>query len=126
MTDSVTQTQLDGLGARFDKGFDEIKNLMRSFDERIRAIELREAACSPILTARITQAEKQIALQKIEIDELREMVQAQTLSAQKISNAVDAIGKWGKWAASIAGALLTSGLIFLIGRIIYLAITGQP
>lgn len=121
----VNQQQLDGLGARFDKGFDEIKNLMRSFDERIRSIELREAGCSPLLVARITAVEKQIATQNTEIDELRAMIQLQIGAADKISNAVKVISGWGKWAAGIATALIISGLVYFIGRLIYLSITGS-
>ena len=122
---NVNQQQLDGLGARFDKGFDEIKDLMRSFDERIRAIELREAGCSPLLVARMTAVENQILAHKDEIAELREMVQAQVGAAEKISSAMKAISGWGKWAAGIATALITSGLLFFIGRLIFLAVTGN-
>lgn len=119
----VTQLQLDGLGARFDKGFDEIKNLMRSFDERIRAIELREASCSPILVARISAAEQHIINQQAEIEELRKMIQVQSDAANKITNAIQTINEWGRWAAKVATALITSGLLFFIGRLIYLSVT---
>lgn len=122
---NVNQQQLDGLGARFDKGFDEIKDLMRSFDERIRTIELREAGCSPLLVARITAAENQILAHKDEIAELRKMVQDQVGAAEKISSAMKTISAWGKWAAGIVTALITSGLLFFIGRLIYLSITGN-
>ncbi len=118
----VTQLQLDGLGARFDKGFDEIKALLRSFDERIRSIELREAACGPLLTARLSAAERQIAAQKMEIDELRDLINKQAIAAQKFSVSIETIGRWGKWVAGIAGAIFTSGLLYLLGRLIYLAV----
>lgn len=121
----VNQQQLDGLGARFDKGFDEIKELMRSFDERIRAVELREASCSPLLVARITTAEQQIASQKIEIDELRKMVEMQSTAANKITLAIQTINGWGKWGARIATALITSGLLYFLGRLIYLSVTAS-
>jgi hypothetical protein len=121
----VNQQQLDGIGARFDKGFDEIKNLMRSFDERIRSVELRAARCSPLLVARITAAEKKLLVQQEEISDLREMMQLQAGAAEKISNAVKVISGWGKWAAGIATILISSGLLFFIGRLIYLSITGN-
>ena len=120
----VNQQQLDGLGSRFDKGFDEIKNLMRSFDERIRSVELREASCSPLLVARITAAEGKLAAQEKQIYDLREMIKLQSDAAEKISNAVRVISGWGKWAAGIATTLIVSGLLFFIGRLIYISITG--
>jgi hypothetical protein len=121
----VNQQQLDGIGARFDKGFDEIKALMRSFDERIRAIELREAGCSPLLLTRIDAAEKEIVEHKKEVLELRVLIQLQAETAETLSNAVKTISGWGKWAATIATTLITSGLLFFIGRLIYLSIAGN-
>jgi hypothetical protein len=119
---NVNQLQLDGLGSRFDKGFDEIKLLMRSFDERIRAIELREAGCSPLLLKRIDAAEKEIVEHKKEISDLRALIQSQADTAETLSNAVKTISGWGKWVAGIATALITSGLLFFIGRLIYVAV----
>jgi hypothetical protein len=118
----VTQAQVDGLGARFDKGFDEIKSLMRSFDERIRSIELREASCSPLLIARIAAIEKQVTNQQEEIEKMRLMVEKQLDAANKITSAIQTINSWGKWGARVATALIISGLVFFIGRLIYLAV----
>jgi hypothetical protein len=39
-----------------DKGFDEIKVLVRSFDERVRGVEMQEAGCQPLLSGRIDAA----------------------------------------------------------------------
>jgi hypothetical protein len=122
---SVGQAQIDGLGARFDKGFDEIKNLMRSFDERIRSIEIREASCSPLLVARLSIVEKKLETQEQEITSLREMIELQSKTAERISNAINTITGWGKWATGIATVLISSGLIFFVGRLIYLTVTGN-
>jgi hypothetical protein len=50
---AALQDQIDNLGARMDKGFDEIKALVRSFDERVRGVEMQEAGCKPIITSRV-------------------------------------------------------------------------
>jgi len=122
---NVNQAQLDGLGARFDKGFDEIKSLMKSFDERIRAIELREAGYSPLLLKRIDAAEKEIVEHKKEISDLRILIQSQADTAETLNNAVETITGWGKWVARIVTTLVTSGLLFFLGRLIYLSVVGH-
>lgn len=57
------QRQIDNLGERMDKSFAELKDMMRSFDERLLSFnerlhnaENREAGCQPILTARLDAA----------------------------------------------------------------------
>lgn len=50
---SAFQRQIDGLGEQMDKGFDEIKKLLRSYEERTRLIEIGEASCQPMVLARI-------------------------------------------------------------------------
>jgi hypothetical protein len=122
---SVNQQQLDGLGARFDKGFDEIKNLMRSFDERIRAIELREAGCSPLLLKRIVDTETRLVEQEKEINILRDLIQTQAGTVETLSDTIKTISAWGKWAAGVVTVLITSGLLFFIGRLIYLSVAGE-
>jgi hypothetical protein len=50
---SALQTQIDNLGERMDKGFDEIKALVRSFDDHVRVVEMKEAGCQPITISRL-------------------------------------------------------------------------
>lgn len=117
-----TQKQFDGIGLRFDKGFDEIKNLMRSFDDRIRAIELREASCQPMLDARIGNTERTLIAHKSDLLEMRQMIQKQTDMVEALNSVINTISGWGRWIANIVTALVTSGLLFFIGRLIYLAV----
>lgn len=50
---SALQAQIDNLGERMDKGFDEIKALVRSFDDHVRLVEMKEAGCQPITVSRL-------------------------------------------------------------------------
>jgi hypothetical protein len=77
-----------------------------------------------LLVARIKMTEQRLDDQQKAIDELREMFHLQVAAAAEISNAVNVIKGWGKWAAGIATVLISSGLLFFIGRLIYLSITG--
>jgi len=57
---SVLQVQIDSLGERMQQGFDEIKDMLRSYEERTRAIEQREAGCQPIMHARLDAMQQYI------------------------------------------------------------------
>lgn len=50
---AALQSQLDSLGERIDKGLDEIKALVRSFDDHVRVVEMKEAGCQPITINRL-------------------------------------------------------------------------
>ena len=50
------QRQIDQLGKGMEKGFDEIKQIVSGFDKRVRDVEIKEANCNPILTARVDAA----------------------------------------------------------------------
>lgn len=57
---AVSQAQFDGLGEQMKQGFDELKQMLRSYEERTRSIETREAGCQPIVTARIDAAWREL------------------------------------------------------------------
>lgn len=56
----VSQSQISALEQRIEKGFDELKEMLKGFDERVRAVEQREAGCQPIITARLDAAFRKI------------------------------------------------------------------
>jgi predicted RNase H-like nuclease (RuvC/YqgF family) len=50
---SALEAQIHSLEERTVAGFTEIKDMLRSYEERTRAIEKLEAGCQPIVTGRI-------------------------------------------------------------------------
>ena len=52
------QIQIDNLAEQMRQDFDEIKDMLRSNEERIRKVEQVEAGCQPILHVRIDQVSK--------------------------------------------------------------------
>lgn len=121
----VTQEQLNGLGDRFDRGFDELKNLLRSFDDRIRSVELTQASTNPILSAQIMTIQTQQVEHKKEIDALHKTLNDLNKTYIALNQSMQTFVGWGKWAAGIVAAVIVSGLIFFIGRLIYLVIIGN-
>lgn len=59
--DYVTQSQIDSFAERMVQGFDELKNMVRPLDERLRAIERMEAGCYPVTVTRIDAVVKQLS-----------------------------------------------------------------
>ena len=57
---SATQIQIDNLADRMDAGFTEIKDMLRSYEERTRKIEQHEAGCQPIVIARIDAHDREL------------------------------------------------------------------
>lgn len=79
ITTNDLQRQITALGARMDDGFREIKELFRASDDRIRALENREAALQPMVEAKISAAWREIDAHKVRIVDLdREVDSHQT------------------------------------------------
>jgi uncharacterized protein YukE len=121
---NVTQQQLDQLGSRFEKGLDEIKALIRSFEERVRHVEQQEAGCHPLVTIKLDAIEREIAEHKVKIEKMEDLVQKQIQIADNMSKDIATITGWGKWGARIATALIISGLTYFLGRLVYLSVAG--
>ncbi len=60
---SALQIQIDSLGGQMKQGFDEIKQMLRDYEERTRTLETREAGCQPIIHARIDALTQDVAEQ---------------------------------------------------------------
>ena len=58
---SALQAQINGLGERMQQGFDEIKVMLHSYEERTRTLEHKEAGCQPIIHARLDAQQQDIA-----------------------------------------------------------------
>lgn len=116
ITTSDLQRQIIAIGARMDHGFDELKDLFQKSDERMRALENREAACQPIVTAKIDAAWREIDDHKTQIKGLKE-------DGDRIEKAIVRLEQQNKlllWIAGIEGAGLlgwvVSQLLNLIGK----------
>ncbi len=102
--EQVSQAQLDALGERMDKGFSEIKEMLKGFDERVRGLETREAGCQPILTSRIDAAWRKIDSHETELG--------------RLTKVVDKLETVAKWLLGIIAALISALLIaFFTGKI---------
>lgn len=125
-----------------DKGFDELKALLQSYEARVRELELRQAEWRPVFSA---QAEKNTAYEKQigrlrgivnrqaqAVNDLKSTVSQHAATIQTLSNAlpemarfVSTLNSWIKWGGGIVAALVVAGLLYFLGRLIVLAITGS-
>lgn len=104
------QTQINSLGQRMEKGFDEIKQIVSGFDARVRSVELKEANCNPLLNARVDAAWRKLDEQDQKMkefgktfDELEKTV-AEFVSTNRIL----------KWILGVLTALMIAYLVKLL------------
>lgn len=135
---AVTQQQLDAFGERIDKSLEEIKALLRSSEERLRAVETKQSSTMPLTNREIsslkshqTKIGEELAAMGKSLLLLDSTVKQQAKTVESLSNAlpdmahfVRSVNTWGKWLAGIAATLIIAGLLFFIGRLIWLSITG--
>ena len=97
------QQQITSLGDRMEKSFEKLEKLMSGMDDRVRAVETREAGCQPFLTSKISDAFIIIGEHERKIDAVEK-----ALSALVHTNNIL------KWLLGISTAGLTALLIKLI------------
>ena len=105
--------QIGALGERMDKNFDEIKVILHDFDGRIRGLETREAGCNPIITQRVNAAWHKIDSHDLKLVELEKIV-------NELAQAAKRQDAFMRWMSGILATIIAAGLIFYIGRTIYL------
>jgi len=109
--DDVNQAQIDALGERMSRGFEEIKTMLLRYEERLRGIETREAGCSPLITARIDAAWRRLDTHDVEISKLNEMIKEVSQTAKQLESI-------SKWLLGIITAVIISFAIALAtGRV---------
>ena len=107
----TSQAQIDVLGERMDKGFNELKEMLLRYEERLRGLETREAGCAPLLNSRLEAAWRKLDSHEVELDNLREALSEMAKMAGKLESVA-------KWMLGIFTALISSLLIaFLTGKI---------
>ena len=68
------QSQIDKLEKVVEKGFDELKCMLRKSEERVRAVENVEATCNPMTMKRLTDIENDVLANGKDIKALKEIV----------------------------------------------------
>jgi chromosome segregation ATPase len=111
------QAQLDALGERMDRNFEEIKAMMRSFDERVRAVETREAGCQPVIQARIDAAWRKLDEHDTSLRVLEKQLSEQTKNLNGVIEQQRSLYAILRWGVGILTALLTVTLgMFITGQ----------
>jgi predicted RNase H-like nuclease (RuvC/YqgF family) len=107
--DEVTglQKQIDGLGGVVEKGFAELKNMMTRFDDRVRGVENKEAACSPLINQRVNNLEKDVKENENKISALAEIVRGLQLTNKILG-----------WLLAVTTTTGTALIITLITKIV--------
>lgn len=105
------QQQITNLGIAMEKGFDRMENLFRAFEERMRSMETREAACQPIIQARVDGMRAEIETLKSDNKSLREKQDVMDDQISSVKTKMNIVS----WAGGIAGSAV---LIDLVTRLL--------
>src|SRR4030065_2053131 len=98
------QMQLKELKDRMDKGFEEIKALLRSLDERVRGVESNEAKCQPVLKNRLDSAFEELDEHDLSIKDLTKLANAQATTISTVIEAQKHLNTLLKWGFGIVTA----------------------
>ena len=104
------QEQINTLGTRMDKGFDELKSIVSGFDGRVRDVELKEANHNPILTSKVDAAWRKLD----EHDGVLKDLDRQIEDVKKTISELMQTNKILKWILGVLTALLTAYMINLL------------
>lgn len=98
------QSQIDSLGRRMEKSFDEIKTIVTGFDTRVRTVELKEANRNPILTAKMEAAWRKLDEHDLMMKEFKKTVEELKNSINELMHT----NKILKWILGILTVLITA------------------
>jgi predicted RNase H-like nuclease (RuvC/YqgF family) len=110
VSNMTLKTQLEGLG----KNIDEVKNLLVSYEERIRCLERAGDKTQPLIENRIAQLEKTSEEHKQELKDLTALINTQAQSVEKLKNGVDSMQRIWKWGLGIFTVVITAVIIMLV------------
>ena len=140
-TDAL-QLQINSIGSRMESNFAELKEMLRSFDARLRNAETDAAGFKPVTQNTISAAWRRIDQHQESIDRIREALDAK-ISRQEHAAAMEQLANMKtlvdglvltaekqetiiKWAGGIVATLISAGTIFLVGRLVWMAVTQTP
>jgi hypothetical protein len=109
---SAVQAQLNSLGERMEKNFDEVKAMMNGFDARVREIEKGEAGCQALVSGRIDAAWKKLDEHTSSLKEIENIVSQQVLVVTQLIESQRQLKDIFKWVLGIVTAVI---IVIFIG-----------
>ncbi len=106
-TNTAIQAQIENIGIRFDKSFDELKMMLSGFDNRLRILEQGEAGRHPLLKASISTALKKLE----EHDSNIKDAQKSADKALMVATRLEAVAQWLLGIISVVVAAVIVAII---------------
>ena len=104
------QDQINSLGSRMEKSFDELKEMLNGTNERLRCVELNAANATPSLTSKIDLAWEKLKAQEEKISAHENKINELVKSVNQLVQTNSIL----KWILGILTALMTAYLIKLL------------
>lgn len=105
------QAQIDRLAARMERGIEELKEMLQGFDNRVRSVEHREAACQPVVQARLDAAWRKIDENSTQIDLLNKTIQELRLTITELKRTQSLLS----WLGGIVGSAV---VIWVVSQVL--------
>ena len=106
---NALQRQIDDLGDRMDKNFNEIKAMLQDYEKRIRGLENEQAGCQPLTNARLTAVET--------------LIRSHDNQIQALNQTVEELQSTNKFLAFIGGTAGGALILWLVGQ--FLGLIGK-
>lgn len=94
-----------------DKGFSEMKDMLRTFDERVRNIENRDASLHPMIEARLESITRRVEKHELDLATLNDLLG----KIARTSNQMEIIFRW--LLGILATVIASVAIAFLTGKI---------
>ncbi len=110
VSNEALQTEIKGLGDRID----EIKDLLITYEIRIRNLERAGDKTVPVVEKRIEMLEKLTDHHEKELEDLKALINTQAQSIEKLSHSVQSMDRLWKWGLGIFTTVITAIIILLL------------
>lgn len=97
------QTQINLMGSRMDKNFEELKESINAIGGKVHEMEVREASCYPSINQKVDAAWRKLEEHAVEIRALKEVV-----------NTLKSTNRILTWILGIGTTVLTAYVVSLV------------
>jgi len=104
------QTEIQGLGGRIE----DVKNLLVCYEDRIRSLERAGDKTTPLIEKRIKDLETTSKGHDQELKDLKELINTQAKSIQKLTDSFEIMQTIWKWAMGIFTTVMIAVIILFI------------
>jgi hypothetical protein len=114
---TALQVQITELGARMERGFNELKEIISGFEVRVRGLETREAGCQPLVNSELKAAWRKIDEHGTEIAVLKELIKTQNDAIQALQLVATELKRTQALISWVGGVVGGAALLWFVSKL---------